>query len=202
MRQAMSAAAYTRDVPAPVAAAPVAPAEPEKPLKDLMLEDPEKGMAVWAERTYGAQLRTMAENSAEALFSTFRESIDGFKENETEVRKIIQSLGVPAAQITRDHLTAAHYMATGIKSSATARAAGTTAAAVGAAAVTEAPTAPVAAAGVAVLTDTEREIAHRQGKTDAQFAYWRDMSDGQYAASLQVPTTAKEYGKPAPPKKE
>lgn len=200
MRQSLSAAAYTKDTQ-PVAqpvAQPIAAVEPdeEKTLKELIIDEPEKALAMWAERNYGPMLRNIATSSQESMFISARDTYPDFKEQEPKVRRIIQSLGIGPESITADHITAAFYMAKGISQDSTARSVASHDAASAAANLTETPTPLEVPAAAGKLDDLSSEVAKRMGMDDKSFAQWRDMSDADYnAAHVKVPMAAKDFGR-------
>ena len=195
MRQSLSAAAYAREQPVAQPAAVVEP-EDEKSLKDLIIEEPEKALAMWAERNYGPMLRNIAAQSQESAFLSFRDTFADFKDQEPKVRRIINSLGISADQVTRDHITAAYYMAKGIGGDSATRADASLSAASAAAAVTESPTPQQIHTEVGKLDDVSSEVAKRMGMDEKTFVEWRDMSDADYnAAHVKVPMAAKDFGR-------
>lgn len=202
-RQALSAAAYARQMydesqqrPEP----PAAPAEPPLNLKELIMEDPEAAIRAVTERTYGPLIADLASKAVEGSYSAVRNRLPDFGKYEGEVRKEIDRLKVPAQALQPNHIELAYYVVRGRKVEETEKAAAATAIHT----QTEQPRPGPTPTAPPQLSDIEMEIARRQNflKEDrtvdvAQYIHWRDGSGGNtfYAP---VHTEEKGYGKPQP----
>lgn len=189
MRQAISAAATNASRSPEAPPAPKEPAKPSRPLKELILDDPEEAIRVVVEKTYGPVVTSLLQSAGSSHLAAAKARFPDFEKHEPIVRELLKT--IPADQITERAINSAYYMAVGME----AKKPGTGLPASRAAGVVDPPTPAPAPKPAATISDTEREIAARLGKSEADYLAWRDMSDADFHGRIKVPTAEKAYGR-------
>lgn len=90
---------------------PAEPPKPDKPLEELILEDPEAAIeTVLQKRGYVSRFSQLEDQVGESAFNVVASRVPGFSEYEEEVRKIIKDANAPK---TVNHIMGALEMAVG-----------------------------------------------------------------------------------------
>lgn len=161
---------------------PAAPKEPEKSIKDMLYEDPERAVDILLERKLAARLSSMDHLSNEVGTTQrmlMRNEYEDFAELEPDIDRIIRATGVTP---TRENLRGAYLMALGNQADTNRRRKKN---------ATLNPEKPKPDANnkkKAELTSLEREIARGMRISEDDYAKWREQEYPEF----DVPTGVKK----------
>jgi hypothetical protein len=144
---------------------PEAPAEPEKPLEELLYENPEEAIDRVIRKRYGDRFESLEGRVGSTVFATVKSEFDDFDEHEEEVKELISSSG---AQPTRENILGAYQMVVGRKALEARQQAKRKSV------NPERPKRKPETPAGPKLSDLEREIARGMGMTDEDYAAGRD----------------------------
>lgn len=82
----------------------------EKPLEELILEDPESAIAAVIQKRFGKDISQLQQGFGESVMHTLRAEIPDFREHEESIREILEESDTP---VTKDNVMGAYLMALG-----------------------------------------------------------------------------------------
>lgn len=82
----------------------------QRPLEELILEDPEAAVAAIVEKRFGKDISTLRDGYGESMFHAVRAEIPDFREHEDTVRDILRESGSPNS---KENIMGAYLMAVG-----------------------------------------------------------------------------------------